>query len=530
MNTFKKKALFAALTGLGVMGMVGSAQAVSVNPDGLGQALIYPYYTVRASEDGNAFNSLISVVNSTSIGKAVKVRFIEGKRSAEVLDFNLYMSREDVWTGAVIPTANGAALFTQDTSCTNPPVPRTAETAQAFRNYQYTGPNSDLEDPSLNRAREGYVEVIEMADIRATIVDGAGNTVANPTWVAITHATTPNGWMPPDCNAIRDGGVTPTWATRDLVIGSGGLFGSMTVINPNDAQGIAYEATALDGFYAGQPLPLWYPSGSINPNLSHVRPRTSTVIDGSDVFITPNWQRGIDPVSAVLMHDAVYNEFMMDDIVAGRTDWVVTFPTKSHYYTRRADGVWITNALFQRDFVLGGACDDLSIFYADREERRPTSTDDFSPPPHTGTNALCWETNVITFGQGKRSILNSQNDVNLGVSGYSSGWAKLSFPKVAVQWTDALGAVTRSFTAHELVGEYDLAGAAPVTSGQTTYINLAAANPVAATWNEITFTGMPMVGFAVQQFNNGEVMNPSFGKVWASYATRINHRFSRKID
>ena len=45
MNTFKKKSLCAALAGIGALGMVGAAQAVSINPDGLGQVLIYPYYT-----------------------------------------------------------------------------------------------------------------------------------------------------------------------------------------------------------------------------------------------------------------------------------------------------------------------------------------------------------------------------------------------------------------------------------------------------------------------------------------------------
>ena len=39
MSTFKQKSLFAALAGLGVLGVVDSAQAVHINPDGLGQAL-----------------------------------------------------------------------------------------------------------------------------------------------------------------------------------------------------------------------------------------------------------------------------------------------------------------------------------------------------------------------------------------------------------------------------------------------------------------------------------------------------------
>ena len=66
------------------------------------------------------YNSLLSVVNSTASAKAVKVRFLEGRNSREVLDFNLYLSAKDVWTAAIIPTLLGAGIFTDDKSCTNP--------------------------------------------------------------------------------------------------------------------------------------------------------------------------------------------------------------------------------------------------------------------------------------------------------------------------------------------------------------------------------------------------------------------------
>ena len=56
----------------GVAGFAGLANAVDLNPDGLGQVLIYPYYTVNKNQD-----SLFTVVNTTGIGKAVKVRFLE---------------------------------------------------------------------------------------------------------------------------------------------------------------------------------------------------------------------------------------------------------------------------------------------------------------------------------------------------------------------------------------------------------------------------------------------------------------------
>jgi len=55
MNIFKKKSLCAALAGIGALGAAGAAQAVNLNPDGLGQVLIYPYYTTRADAAGNVY-------------------------------------------------------------------------------------------------------------------------------------------------------------------------------------------------------------------------------------------------------------------------------------------------------------------------------------------------------------------------------------------------------------------------------------------------------------------------------------------
>ncbi len=126
MNTFNKKSLYAAIAGLGALGAVGTAEAVHVNPDGLGQVLIYPYYTARTRTTGtfagSTYNTLISVVNSTASAKAVKVRFLESLDSREVLDFNLYLSAHDVWTTGVVPTADGAGIVTGDVSCTTPAI------------------------------------------------------------------------------------------------------------------------------------------------------------------------------------------------------------------------------------------------------------------------------------------------------------------------------------------------------------------------------------------------------------------------
>ncbi|HEY6543590.1 MAG TPA: hypothetical protein VIZ64_01705 [Dokdonella sp.] len=51
----------------------GAAHAVSLNPRGLGQVLVYPYYTVNKGQD-----TLVSIGNASNIGQVVKVQFSEG--------------------------------------------------------------------------------------------------------------------------------------------------------------------------------------------------------------------------------------------------------------------------------------------------------------------------------------------------------------------------------------------------------------------------------------------------------------------
>ena len=123
----------------GVAGFAGLANAVDLNPDGLGQVLIYPYYTVNKSQD-----TLFSVVNTTDIGKAVKVRFLEGYNSREVLDFNLFLSPHDVWTARVSQTddiENGGGGATDDAGHWAAPSPRSTS-CSALNKAMRASPNS----------------------------------------------------------------------------------------------------------------------------------------------------------------------------------------------------------------------------------------------------------------------------------------------------------------------------------------------------------------------------------------------------
>src|SRR5688572_15242449 len=196
MNTFKRKALFTAV--LAGLGAAGTAEAVYLNPNGTGQALVYPYYTAQTA-GGNAWNTYISIVNTTSRAKAVKVRVMEGKTSAEVLDFNLFLSPNDVWTAAIVPgpTANDAArIVTADRSCTDPvgglPV---ANGGEPFRNYVYSTGGNALPGTGLDRTREGYIEVLEMGTLT-----GAWAT-------AVTHTA---AGTPANCAVVQGPALTPS--------------------------------------------------------------------------------------------------------------------------------------------------------------------------------------------------------------------------------------------------------------------------------------------------------------------------------
>ena len=471
MNTFNKKSLYAAIAGVSALGVTGTAEAVHVNPDGLGQVLIYPYYTVRTRSStvftNPQFNSLLSVVNSTASAKAVKVRFLEGKDSREVLDFNLYLSHNDVWTAGIIPTSDGGGIVTFDKSCTTPVVSSTVSSPTPFVNYAYSGSNADGADTSLDRTREGYVEIIEMGD------------VTGPTAVGVTHVS----GVPP-CTDLAD-----SEAATNTVLGSGGLFGTMTIINVNASAETGYDAVALDAFRTVPPA-IWNPPGSILPDLTQQLDGTATGHQSESyaggAVVIAGWTTGIDAVSAALMHDNVMNEYVLDSGTASLTDWVLTYPTKRYYVQ---SGTGTPAKLFQRNFAGPlGACDDVDPAFWDREEQQQAGPPPgFSPPPPgSPKSALCWEANIVTYNNS--NLFASTNSQNVPTP-FQDGWARLNL----------VGGVTAPI--HQLIS----------TTNQT-------------------FNGLPVVGFATMTYFNGAIPAPGGGTLQSAYGASFKHKTTTLIQ
>jgi hypothetical protein len=462
MNTFNKKALLAAVAA--GFGAAGSAQAVFLNPDNTGNTLIYPYYTVQ-NVGSNSFNTYLSVVNTTANAKVVKVRFKEGRNSQEVIDFNLYLSPNDVWTGAVVPIdatdASAGRLITADKSCTNPAIPATGVD---FRNYAFSGAADDAAGTTLARTREGYVEMYEMAIL-------TGTSATN-----VTHNA--NG-TPVNC-ALVQGQIV----VMSLGAPTGGLSGQGTLINVNSGADFGYVADALAQF---QSEISYTDIPTQSPNMGTANPQSFAIAGGTGNYDT--WlgasgvTAGAQAVSAVYMHSAVLNEYVLDSATLSNTDWVLTFPTKSQFVSTVT-----AVAPFSNVFTATGACELVAVAFSNREERGAAVVPgDFSPPQPAGpANAVCWESTVVSFRNGSAhtpgssatatAVLGSRNFTGITLdSQFQNGWATIQFAGV-----NALGGMG---------------------SNGGNAIDLATG--IAAGRAAATYYGLPVSGFMVRTFQNG---------------------------
>ena len=512
MNTFKRKALFASVVaGLGAA--AGTAEAVYMSPNRTGQVLVYPYYTVQ-STGANAWNTYISVVNTTTFGKAVKVRILEGKTSAEVLDFNLFLSPNDVWTAAIVPSSAAAGapghLITADASCTRPVIPATGVD---FRNFQYSTPGSSdsLPGTSLARTREGYIEMIEMG------------TLSGATLAAITHTS---AGVPANCGVVQAGSFTAIPAGQ-LNPPTGGLMGTGTLINVNSGLNGDYKADALD---AWSNIAQYSDSGFVTPNLANATPATSVVVRSgdldatgastlitayrSDFALTSGVPAGARAVASVFMHNAVMNEYVLDNASASLTDWVLTQPLKNQFVSSTAAAQPYTNVL-----TSSGACETIGFTFFNREEQGASAAGtDFSPLPPSGQpNSLCWESTVLSIrnddahttagGTATSAVLGSVNLTNVTVRpGFQNGWAQLTFTGTGAS---ALGMGATGTSQHVSLGTDAPAIGATVAGA-------------------VTFFGLPVTGFAMRTFTNG-TLTCGAGTCQGNYGGLFVHSYSTKI-
>lgn len=211
---------------------------LELNPGGIGHIGVIPYFSTQS---GN--QTLFSITNSDTVnGKAVKVRFRSAANSDDIFDFTLFLSPGDIWTANISrdPTTGTSRLVTTDNSCTLPGI---AALNRGFVDARLPAGFSAAQKAEWTR--EGYVEVLTMADIPPT----AGTAAAPDLYYATKHV---GGVAPCTDSVLSKLTVPANFATEPLARALGfdtpstGLYTNAFIINTANAlMSWSNESTAV---------------------------------------------------------------------------------------------------------------------------------------------------------------------------------------------------------------------------------------------------------------------------------------------
>ncbi len=354
-----------------------AAQELVVNTDGIGHINLIPYYTVQGGYD-----TYVNIVNTdTRNGKAVKVRFRGASNSDDVFDFTLLLSPGDKFGFAVTRDATSGLpkiALAGDTSCTlgdgvNNINGKSFITSRL--NPRLTG------DALAAEAREGYVEILNMADIppnagtsslfqtvKHKSVGGTWKATCDLTILANTLGSNPTTYADAQSRGLEvpSTGLVTNW-TLINVAKAAAYTGAATAVEARTTAGIpgygnivlfAQNATALPfqfdagspaaggvSFYTADPLLRSWTAGGATaattpgnydlPDLS--TPYLNAALTAGVLTTAAAPAAGADiPLSYAaeltrsLAVSSVANEFNTFDGLAASTDWIFSLPTRRY--------------------------------------------------------------------------------------------------------------------------------------------------------------------------------------------------------
>lgn len=344
-----KKKILAVSIAAGMSVFAGSASAaMEVNANGVGYINILPYYSAQGDNV-----SMFSVTNtSTTNYKLAKVRFRGAEFSDDVFDFQLFLSPQDVYTFYVArDAATGQAKFyTDDNSCTLPA--RATLNGAPLSTQRLVG----TADQKLAGTREGYVEIISMADVsdaavQATIKHSGHNGM-----------TLTNALSKPACDAAILGSQTNAIdLTTKLSAPTGGLMSWGIVADLAQTKAFTFTATAISPNGTDVPVkPLYWRQADLQSDVyagSGVLNNTTITAYSADnalalippyEFDLPDLSTPYNAATGTLTSPAlqlaavsnlfadkptVVTEYVTDDGIAASTDVVLSQPTRRFYYT-----------------------------------------------------------------------------------------------------------------------------------------------------------------------------------------------------
>lgn len=379
---FPRMKKFGALTALALVAT--GARAMTINANGTGQVLIYPYYTVNKNQQ-----TLFTVNNPTDAAKAVQILFHEGYDGRPVYAADIFLAPRQSWSAVVFAlsdlgvTGDGVAIQSNDNACLQPRVHIANTTPNAaydlFTDLFFTNEQTDGGPTGDAREREGYIELIELAEIQ-----GATEAAVWPDFVT------------PNCTPL-----SLPLVDSDFTAPTGGLAGNLAVINVPQGTFFAFEPVAIDGFRFQPTLP----TGAVllDQGGDDTADTVSASINYHGAFVTATYpkSRAIDAVSALFMANLVSGDIDETADIGANTDWVLTFPTKEFYVDTGFNTAGDDFAPFEVYFddIAGGGSpvtSTLTLYNHDGSVARNVCS--FNECPPVPAPVIQYQTQIVTFG------------------------------------------------------------------------------------------------------------------------------------
>jgi hypothetical protein len=461
----------------------GNTAGTIVNPEGKGDVLIFPYYDVR-EVNGKEQDFYFFIINNEPdvcqpdlhfpdeikgsdechAGMAAKLRFREADKSLEVFDVDIWLSRGDVWVGAVTHDTTQALPY--GAKITSPNYVITAYTGGAFTALGCTGPLGGVFTVQTALAGGLLFPSTAFAGFLKTPYQGEASTTPGypyPPAIGLVQGNLVGYMEVIGEEATFDHLITPTSGTVQRFGGPGcastpvnplcwntgsfdalnELMGYAYVVRVADGQSQAYNATAIGNFNKQTVCTLFSGPGGQFPTLAQA-------------------EDTLDELEFQLGKEEVFSGYDIETAIAAKFSLILTFPTKWFHFcglpnfTRYQDATFAggINPCAAITWPLGNpwtvhhanAFETIEVVIFDRHEDRLVPPTTFiSPPPPGSTVGLPYELNIVGLYQGTPPTLpaaNIRDNLAFSTTGtaygplypssasatFDSGWIAVEFP------------------------------------------------------------------------------------------------------
>ncbi|MGQ9777500.1 MAG: hypothetical protein ACUVQ9_09850 [Thermodesulfobacteriota bacterium] len=280
-----------------------------LNPDGVGDCLIFPYFDIRKVEEVNQSTEII-IENSSAYGIVARLRLRDGFWGRELFTTDIWIPSEGQWSARIVvdETGQNGKVYSNDPVVVN-------------HNYKYFYTSSTLVEGSpfitknMKKDRQdflfyGYIELIGSEKTSPLNSDGRVERLSS------SERDCPNT-----------------------------LTGRATIMRSNGSSS-GYEALAIGNFSRGQGS-LFRSTKSSHPDLS----------DCEDT---------LDQLEFQLSKWEIYASFINNPSTGEKTSLIITFPTRQFHYKKNGQRIYkLNNPFTSSKETNGGENFDISLMFED---------------------------------------------------------------------------------------------------------------------------------------------------------------------